>query len=80
MVNQEQAIIYFETGSFVKVEITRAPMVFGAWSIEFINKKEQRFPLSVARSNRLRIFKSIDSAYKVARLVGFRNVLIVGGV
>lgn len=78
--NQEAAILYFGAGMLSAAEITPFPMMPGAWQLELVIKGGERVGVSVARSERLRKFKTLDAAYGLAAQIGFKMVKVIGEI
>ena len=71
----EKARVYFEAGSLAGAEIQPAQMGAG-WVVELRQGSGERHLLSVARTTRHKVYKTLEAAAADARRLGFRSVTV----
>ena len=67
----------FDEGVLVNARIVPAPLMPDKFFLEFVRTSGNIERLSLARKKKDRVYKTIDSAAKKAREVGFRNVNVL---
>ncbi|HDZ55294.1 hypothetical protein LCGC14_0393390 [marine sediment metagenome] len=66
----------FEFGALKAAIVAPAPMEDGAWMIMVERADGQRDPMTIARSSRIKGYKSLEAAAADARRVGFGEVRV----
>lgn len=72
---ESEVKLLFETGDLKEALITSYPMKEG-WCLQFNRKRGNAVALDAQRVSP-RLFKTLDSAFSVAKRVGFREVKVV---
>jgi len=77
LITQKQAVEYVELGVILSAGVLVEPFGEPGWSIEFYGKLDgPSFTLRTDRGESRRVFKTIDSAVRVLREVGFQASLL----
>ena len=67
--------IYFEAGSFTSCVIGPAPLVHDRY-IMLLQQKKGGVQVLETQRGRERIFKTYDAAVSVAKVIGFRRIIV----
>jgi len=65
--------LLFDNGLLVKAIVTPAPMT-DSYQLLFTKKDKEQLPLTLQRDPEPRAFKTIDSAIRVCKRLGFRVI------
>lgn len=76
--NREKAELWFDAGNLLAAEVHPAPMEPG-YIIQLRHRQGGVEPMSVARSPRVKVYRTADAALSDARKIGFQTVTVYLG-